>query len=78
MIQPLPRERIAAAITLLQVADLAGAKTNLVRYLRCQPHCGWVALDGDALVGLVTVLRQGSADFVGAIASITLASPCFR
>jgi GNAT superfamily N-acetyltransferase len=68
MIQPLTRERLDAAIALLEVADLAGAKTNLVRYLRCQPRCGWVALDGDQLVGLVTVLRQGTAGFVGAMA----------
>lgn len=68
MLQPLTTEHLDAAITLLEVADLAGAKTNLVRYMRCQPQCGWVAREGDQLVGLVTVLRQGTAGFVGAMA----------
>lgn len=68
VIQPLTVEQLHAAITLLEVAGLAGAKTNLRRYLRCQPRCGWAAFDGDQLVGLVTVLRQGTAGFVGAMA----------
>ena len=68
VIQPLTVENLNAAITLLEVADLAGAKTNLRRYLRCQPRCGWAAFDGDELVGIVTVLRQGASGFVGAMA----------
>ena len=56
------------AVALLEVAGLAGAKVNLARYLRCQPHCGWAAIVDGRLVGLVTVLRQGTAAFIGAMA----------
>lgn len=68
MIRALTTADLPAAVALLEVAGLGGAKANLGRYLTAQPRCGWVACSGDALVGLVTVLEQGTAAFVGAMA----------
>ncbi|MBL0212846.1 MAG: GNAT family N-acetyltransferase [Myxococcales bacterium] len=67
-LRSLGRDDLPEAVALLDVAGLAGAKVNLARYLRCQPRCGWAAIVDGCLVGLVTVLRQGTAAFVGAMA----------
>ncbi len=68
MIRALLPADLPAAVALLEVAGLGGAKANLARYLTTQPRCGWVAFSGETLTGLVTVLAQGSAAFIGAMA----------
>ena len=67
-IQPLRSSDLREAIALLEVSGLAGARDNLARYLRCQPGCGWAAVVEEQLVGVVTVLVQGTVGFVGAMA----------
>ncbi len=61
---------VPAAVALLAEVGLGGAAGNLARYLAWQPACGWVAVRSadDALVGSVTVLRQGEVGFVGCMA----------
>lgn len=68
MIRALTTADLPAAVALLEIAGLGGAKANLGRYLATQPGCGWVAVAGDTLLGIVTVLGQGTAAFVGAMA----------
>lgn len=68
MIRALTTDDLPAAVALLEVSGLGGAQKNLGRYLATQPRCGWAAISGGALVGLVTVLQQGPAAFVGAMA----------
>jgi len=68
VIRSLSPEDLTDAVALLEASNLGGAQANLARYLRCQPRCGWVALRDGVLAGLVTVLRQGTAAFVGAMA----------
>ena len=68
MIRPLATTDLPAAVGLLEIAGLGGAKANLGRYLRCQPRCGWAAIRDGALAGIVTVLHQGRVAFVGAMA----------
>jgi GNAT superfamily N-acetyltransferase len=68
VIRALSTDDLPAAVALLEIAGLGGAKANLGRYLRCQPRCGWAAIEHGALVGLVTVLQQGRVGFVGAMA----------
>ncbi len=59
---------VRPACALLELAGLSGATANLGRYLAWQPSCGWGAVADGQLVGLVTVLRQGTVGFVGAMA----------
>lgn len=59
---------LPAAADLLARVGLSGASTMLCRYLCWQPDGVWkLELDG-ALAGTVTLLRQGSAGFVGCMA----------
>ena len=55
-------------LEVLRAANLGGAVAGLARYLAWQPACGWVAIDAGAIVGSVTVLRQGAIGFVGCMA----------
>jgi GNAT superfamily N-acetyltransferase len=68
MIRSLAVADLPAAVALLEIAGLGGAKANLARYLRCQPRCGWAAIRDGVLSGIVTVLQQGRVGFVGAMA----------
>jgi GNAT superfamily N-acetyltransferase len=68
VIRQLTTDDLPTATEVLERAGLAGAIAMLPRYLRWQPRCGWAAMDRGRLIGLVTVLRQGEAGFVGAMA----------
>ena len=56
---------VPAAKILLERVGLPGGAANIARYLRWQPDGAWGGFDGDALAGMVTLLRHGAAGFVG-------------
>ena len=70
LIRPLGGQDLPATVALLVEVGLGGAASNVARYVVWQPTCGWVAVRAtdDAIVGCVTVLRQGSVGFVGCMA----------
>jgi GNAT superfamily N-acetyltransferase len=66
--QLLRHEHLNAAARLLERVNLAGGVANIGRYLRWQPDGVWGLLDGDALIGMVSLLRFGPVGFVGCMA----------
>jgi GNAT superfamily N-acetyltransferase len=56
------------ARALLAEVGLGSGVANVARYLRWQPDGVWVAVDGASVVGMVALLHQGVAGFVGCMA----------